>query len=93
MLYVLEFFGGAGYTLAFLLLLFWARMLLIIIIDQALKHRHTLKRDRRHRFVHPLPSHLARVMICCAAMVSPARGHQHASGDSPQSLFNSARAG
>ena len=67
MLYLLEVCGGVGYTFAFLLLLVWARMLLIVV-DQAIRHRHTLKRDRRHRFVHPLPSHLARVMVCCAAM-------------------------
>ena len=61
----LEAFGGVGCTLAFLLLLVWACMLLIVI-DQAFLHRHTRKRDRRHRFVHPLPSHLARVMVCAA---------------------------
>jgi hypothetical protein len=70
-LYVLEAFGGVGYTFAFMLLLAWARMLLIVI-DQAIQQRHTQKRDRRHRFVHPLPSHLARVMVCCAAMGSVA---------------------
>jgi hypothetical protein len=69
-LYVLEAFGGVDYTFAFLLLV-WARILLIVI-DHAIQHRHTLKRDRRHRFVHPLPSHLARVMVCCAAMGSMA---------------------
>lgn len=63
-LYMLEAFGGIDYTFAFLLLV-WARMLLIII-HQVVQHRHTLKRDRRHRFVHPLPSYLARVMVCCA---------------------------
>lgn len=51
------------------MLLFWARMLLIVI-DQAFQHRHTLKRDRGRWFVHPLPSHLARVMVYCAAMMS-----------------------
>jgi hypothetical protein len=70
-LYVLEAFGGVEYTVAFLLLLVWASML-FIVIDQAIQHRHTLIRDRRHRFVHLLPSHLGRVMVCCAAMGSVA---------------------
>jgi hypothetical protein len=68
-LYVLEVFGSVEYTFAFMLLLVWARMLLIVI-DQAIQHRHPLKRERRHRFVHPLPSHLARVMVCCAVIGS-----------------------
>ena len=68
-LYMLETFGGVGYAFAFLMLLVWARMLLIVI-DQAIQHRYTPKRDRRRRFVHPLPSHLARVVVCCAAMGS-----------------------
>jgi hypothetical protein len=59
-LYVLEAFGGVEYTVAFLLLLVWASML-FIVIDQAIQHRHTLIRDRRHRFFHLLPRHLARV--------------------------------
>lgn len=70
-LYMLEAFGDVSYIFAFLLLLAWARWLLIVI-DQAIQHRHTLKRNRRHRFVHPLPSHLAQAMVCCAAMGSVA---------------------
>jgi hypothetical protein len=66
-LYVLEAFGGVSYTVAFLLLLVWVRILLIII-GQTIQHRRTLKRKRRHRFVHPLPNRLARIMVCCGAM-------------------------
>jgi predicted PurR-regulated permease PerM len=70
-LYVLEAFVGVEYTFAFLLLLVWARML-FIAIGQATQHLHPLKRDRRRRFVHSLPSHLARVIVCCAVMGSVA---------------------
>jgi len=66
-LYTLEAFGSVGYALAFLMLLVWARMLLIVI-HQAIQHRYTPKRNCRRRFVHPFPSHLAWVMVCCAAM-------------------------
>ena len=69
-LYVLVAFDGVDYTFAFLLLV-WTRMM-HIVIEQAIQHRHSLKRDRRHRFVHPLPSHLGRLMVCCAVMGSVA---------------------
>jgi hypothetical protein len=68
---LVEAFGGVEYTFALLLLLVWARMVLIVI-DQAIQHRHALKCARRHRFVYPLLSHLARLMVCCAAMASVA---------------------
>ncbi len=71
LLSLLEAFAGVEYTFAFLLLLVWARMLLIVI-GQVIQYRHAPKRDRIHRFVHPLPSHLARLLVCCAAMGSVA---------------------
>jgi hypothetical protein len=70
-LYVLQAFCGVDYTFVFLLLLIWVRIL-FIVITQAIQHRRTLKHHRGHRFVHPLPNHLARVMVCCAAMGSVA---------------------
>lgn len=68
---LVEAFGGVEYTFALLLLLVWARMVLIVI-DQAIQHRYALKCARRHWFVYPLLSHLARLMVCCAVMGSVA---------------------
>lgn len=88
LLSMLEAFGGFEYTFAFLLLLVWARMLLIVI-EQAIQHRHTLKRGRRHWLIHPLPSHLLRMMVCCAAMGSVAL---FAAPQSPQPATGQPRA-
>lgn len=69
--FVLQAFVGVEYTFAFLLLLVWARML-FIAVGQVAQHLHPLKRDHGRRFVHSLPSHLARAMVCYAMMGSVA---------------------
>jgi hypothetical protein len=42
-------FGGVGYTVAFLFLMIWIRLLLIVI-DEAIGPRS----GKEHKFVHPL---------------------------------------
>lgn len=55
LLYMLDAFGGLGYSAAFLLLLLWIRLLLMVI-ENALRPDH----GRTHRFVHPLPNSVSR---------------------------------